>query len=119
MKGGPSIEVLLDLALEKGFNLIANQALDILKTQVFLYEADMERIERAYKKGNSIAEELLLSYSKAEFFTKLPDIPEKLKLLLMLLVLVIFQQIYFHLELMLILGQTENSMGNQYLIIIK
>ena len=38
----------------------------------------MERIEKAYKKGNSIAEELLLSYSKAEFFTKLPKIPEKI-----------------------------------------
>ena len=58
MKGGPSIEVLLDLALEKD-SIHANQALNILKTQVFLYEADMERIEKAYKKGNSIAEELL------------------------------------------------------------
>ena len=29
--------------------------------------------------GNSIAEELLLSYSKAEFFTKLPDIPEEIE----------------------------------------
>ena len=68
MKGGPSIEVLLDLALDEDSNY-ANQALDVLKTQVFLYEADMERIEKAYKKGNSIAKELLLSYSKAEFFT--------------------------------------------------
>ena len=64
MKGGPSIEVLLDLALEKESEL-AKKALDVLKTQVFLYEADMERIERAYKKGNSTAEELLLSYSKS------------------------------------------------------
>ncbi len=78
MKGGPSIEVLLDLALDKDSNH-AHQALNILKTQVFLYEADMERIEKAYKKGNSIAEELLLSYSKAEFFTKLPEIPEKIE----------------------------------------
>ena len=77
MKGGPSIEVLLDLALEKN-SIHKNQALNILKTQVFLYEADMKRIEKAYKKGNSIAEELLLSYSKAEFFTKLPEIPEKI-----------------------------------------
>ena len=74
MKGGPSIEVLLDLALEKN-SIHKNQALKILKKQVFLYEADMERIEKAYKKGNSIAEELLLSYSKAEFFSKLPEIP--------------------------------------------
>ena len=78
MKGGPSIEVLLDLALETDSNHV-NQALNVLKTQVFLYENDMERIEKAYKKGNSIAKELLISYSKAEFFTKLPDIPEKIE----------------------------------------
>ena len=39
----------------------------------------MERIEKAYKKGNSIAKELLISYSKAEFFTKLPEIPEEIE----------------------------------------
>ena len=78
MKGGPSIEVLLDLALEKN-SIHAIQALNILKTQVFLYESDMEKIEKAYKKGNSIAKELLLSYSKAEFFTKLPEIPEEIE----------------------------------------
>ena len=59
MKGGPSIEVLLDLALEKN-SIHTNQALNILKTQVFLYEADMERIE--FIKGNSIFKELLISY---------------------------------------------------------
>ncbi len=78
MKGGPSIEVLIDLALGKE-SVLANQALDVLKTQVFLYEADMKRIKRAYKKGNSIAKDLLISYSKAEFFTKLPKIPEKIE----------------------------------------
>ena len=36
MKGGPSIEVLLDLALAKE-SALAKQALDILKTQVFLF----------------------------------------------------------------------------------
>tara|TARA_S200000501_G_scaffold344561_1_gene356401 strand:+ start:206 stop:3004 length:2799 start_codon:yes stop_codon:yes gene_type:complete len=78
MKGGPSIKVLLDLALDKDSNHI-NQALNVLKTQVFLYEADMERIEKAYKKDNLIAKEILSSYSKAEFFTKLPDIPEEIE----------------------------------------
>ncbi|MFL3000363.1 MAG: bifunctional aconitate hydratase 2/2-methylisocitrate dehydratase [Cytophagales bacterium] len=78
MKGGPSIEVLLDLVLEKD-SIHANKALNILKTQVFLYETDMERIEKAYKKSNLIAEELLISYSKAEFFTKLPEIPEEIE----------------------------------------
>ena len=42
MKGGPSIEVLLNLALGEDA-AIAEQAADVLKTQVFLYEADTER----------------------------------------------------------------------------
>ena len=79
MKGGPSVEVLLDLALDNK-NIISKKASDILKTQVFLYEADMERLEKAYKNGNKIAEDLLKSYAKAEFFTSLPDIPEKIDL---------------------------------------
>ena len=40
----------------------------------------MERLEKAYKNGNKIAEDLLNSYAKAEFFTSLPDIPEKIDL---------------------------------------
>lgn len=77
MKGGPSVEVLLDLALADNAE-IAKEAATVLKTQVFLYEADMERIQSAYKAGNAIAKELLESYAKAEFFTKLPDVPEKI-----------------------------------------
>src|SRR6056300_1386030 len=42
MKGGPSIDVLLDLALGDDTG-IAAQAADVLKTQVYLYEADMAR----------------------------------------------------------------------------
>ncbi|MEM1223848.1 MAG: bifunctional aconitate hydratase 2/2-methylisocitrate dehydratase, partial [Verrucomicrobiota bacterium] len=75
MKGGPSVEVLLDLAL--GDNLpISEKAAAVLKTQVFLYEADTDRIEEAYKQGNKVAGEILQSYAKAEFFTKLPDVEE-------------------------------------------
>ena len=77
MKGGPSIEVLLDLALGNDANLAA-QASDVLKTQVFLYDADTARLEDAFKAGSSIAKELLESYAQAEFFTKLPDIAEKI-----------------------------------------
>ena len=78
MKGGPSIEVLIDLAL--GSNpLNAKEAANVLKTQVFLYESDMKRLEEAYKQGNLIAEEIIISYSKAEFFTMLPNIEEKIK----------------------------------------
>ncbi|WP_291136454.1 bifunctional aconitate hydratase 2/2-methylisocitrate dehydratase [Flavobacterium sp. UBA7663] len=78
MKGGPSIEVLLDLALGNDSN-IANQAADVLKTQVYLYDADMARIKDAFEKGNTVAKEILESYAKAEFFTKLPEIAEEIK----------------------------------------
>tara|TARA_B100001287_G_scaffold57524_2_gene45868 strand:- start:9282 stop:12059 length:2778 start_codon:yes stop_codon:yes gene_type:complete len=77
MKGGPSIEVLLDLALGND-ETISKQAAKILKTQVFLYEADTERLELAYKNGNIIAKEIIESYAKAEFFTKLPEIEEEI-----------------------------------------
>ncbi|HCL08016.1 MAG TPA: bifunctional aconitate hydratase 2/2-methylisocitrate dehydratase, partial [Flavobacteriaceae bacterium] len=50
------------------------------KTQVFLYEADTDRLEAAFKSGNAIAKAIIESYAKAEFFTKLPDLPEEIKL---------------------------------------
>ncbi|WP_159017747.1 bifunctional aconitate hydratase 2/2-methylisocitrate dehydratase [Algibacter sp. L3A6] len=79
MKGGPSIEVLLDLALGEDAAIAADAA-KVLKTQVFLYEADMALLENAFKAGNPIAKELLESYSQAEFFTKLPDVEEKIEI---------------------------------------
>lgn len=79
MKGGPSVEVLLDLALGDD-STIAAQAADVLKTQVFLYEADTSRLEAAFKAGNSVAKDILESYAQAEFFTKLPDIDEEIEL---------------------------------------
>ncbi|MFT7006863.1 MAG: aconitate hydratase 2/2-methylisocitrate dehydratase [Colwellia sp.] len=78
MKGGPSIEVLLDLALGENAALAA-QASEVLKTQVFLYDADTARLETAFKAGNSVAKDILESYAQAEFFTKLPDIAEKIE----------------------------------------
>ena len=78
MKGGPSVEVLLDLALGSDSS-IANEAAKVLKTQVFLYEADTERLEKAYKAGNEIAKELIESYAQAEFFTKLPEVEETIE----------------------------------------
>ena len=77
MKGGPSIEVLIDLALGKD-SKIAGQAAKILMEQIFLYEADIDRIREGYKNGNNIAREILTSYSKAEFFTNLPEIEEEI-----------------------------------------
>jgi len=78
MKGGPSIEVLLDLALGED-EAIAKEAAEVLKTQVFLYEADTARLEAAFKAGSPIAKDLIESYAKAEFFTKLPDVDEEIK----------------------------------------
>lgn len=78
MKGGTSMDVLIDLALGDNTD-ISEEAAKILKTQVFLYDADMQRLGDAYKAGNSIARELLESYAAAEFFTKLPDVQEEIK----------------------------------------
>ncbi|MDO6438450.1 bifunctional aconitate hydratase 2/2-methylisocitrate dehydratase [Cyclobacterium sp. 1_MG-2023] len=79
MKGGPSVKVLLDLALGDDVS-IAEEAAKVLKTQVFLYEADTDRLEKAFKEGNPIAKDILESYAKAEFFTELPELPEEIKL---------------------------------------
>ncbi|CAI8924348.1 bifunctional aconitate hydratase 2/2-methylisocitrate dehydratase [Chryseobacterium sp. IT-36CA2] len=78
MKGGPSIEVLLDLALGND-PAIAKAAAEVLKTQVFLYEADTNRLKEAFNSGNEFAKEIINSYAKAEFFTKLPEVAEEIK----------------------------------------
>ena len=78
MKGGPSIGVLLDLVLGENQS-VAKEAAEILKTQVFLYEADTERLQRAFSQGNEIARDIITSYAHAEFFTRLPDVPEKIQ----------------------------------------
>ena len=78
MKGGQSMEVLLNLALGDDRD-IAAQAAKVLKTQVFLYDADMEQLAAGYKAGNTVAKELLESYAAAEFFTKLPDVKEEIQ----------------------------------------
>ncbi|UWQ12730.1 bifunctional aconitate hydratase 2/2-methylisocitrate dehydratase (plasmid) [Aliiroseovarius crassostreae] len=78
MKGGPSVKVLLDLALGDDA-AVAAPAAEVLKTQVFLYEADTDRLEDAYKAGNAVAKDILESYAKAEFFTKLPEVEEEIK----------------------------------------
>lgn len=79
MKGGPSIEVLLDLALGSDDN-IAKSASQVLKTQVFLYEADTDRLQEAFAKGNPVAKDIIESYAKAEFFTKLPEVDEEIEI---------------------------------------
>jgi aconitate hydratase 2/2-methylisocitrate dehydratase len=78
MKGGPSVEVLLDLALSDNLS-IAQKSAEVLKTQVFLYNADTNRLKKAYIEGNIIAHDILKSYAQAEFFTSLPDIEEEIK----------------------------------------
>lgn len=78
MKGGPSVKVLLDLALGDDA-VLSEQAASVLKTQVFLYEADTDRLKDAHGSGNKVATDILESYAEAEFFTKLPDIDEEIK----------------------------------------
>ena len=79
MKGGPSIKVLIDLALSTD-SINSKKAAEVLKTQVFLYEADTARLISAYRDNNSIAEDILKSYSKAEFFTELPEIEDEIEI---------------------------------------
>ena len=57
MKGGPSVKVLLDLALGNK-KTIAIKAAEILKSQVFLYEADTERLEKSFNENNKLAKEI-------------------------------------------------------------
>ena len=78
MKGGPSVEVLLDLALGEDA-AIARASADVLKTQVFLYEADTDRLAEAHAAGSAIATEILESYANAEFFTQLPPVDEEIQ----------------------------------------
>jgi aconitate hydratase 2/2-methylisocitrate dehydratase len=79
MKGGPSIDALLDLALGTDAG-IAKEAGEVLKTQVFLYDADTARLKEALDNGNEIAKSVLESYAKAEFFTNLPAVDEEIKI---------------------------------------
>ena len=79
MKGGPSVKILIDLALENN-NSIAKKAANVLKTQVFLYDADTDRLKKAYINGNKVAKDILESYAKAEFFTQLPEIDEEINI---------------------------------------
>ena len=78
MKGGPSVEALLNLALGDDAD-VAKDAANVLKTQVFLYEADTNRLVTAYKTGSALAEDILKSYAQAEFFTNLPEIEEEIQ----------------------------------------
>ena len=61
MKGGPSVEVLLDLALGDDAAIAADAA-EVLKTQVFLYEADTDRLKEAFAAatGSSEARKMFL-----------------------------------------------------------
>jgi aconitate hydratase 2/2-methylisocitrate dehydratase len=79
MKGGPSIEVLLDLALGDD-SAIAKEAGEVLKTQVFLYEADTARLKSAFDQGHTVAKEVLESYARADFFTKMPEVEEEIQI---------------------------------------
>jgi aconitate hydratase 2 / 2-methylisocitrate dehydratase len=78
MKGGASINTLLNLALGEDPH-IATQAAAVLKTQVFLYDADAASLKAAFQAGNPVAKDILQSYAAAEFFTMLPPVPEEVQ----------------------------------------
>ncbi len=78
MKGGASINTLLNLALGENAD-IAQQSAAVLKTQVFLYDADAARLKAAFEAGNQVAKDILESYAAAEFFTQLPPVPEEVQ----------------------------------------
>ena len=78
MKGGPSVKALIDLVFDDN-QLIVKEAARCLKSQVFLYEADVSRLERAFKKSNEVVIDIFKSYAKAEFFTHLPEVPEEIE----------------------------------------
>jgi len=78
MKGGPSIKVLIDLVLGNNES-IAKEASETLKTQVFLYEADTNRLKEAFLNGHKLAKDIIISYANAEFFTRLPKLEEEIK----------------------------------------
>ena len=78
MKGGPSVQALIDLALGND-PIIAQEAANVLKTQVFLYDSDTERLKTAYEEGNMIAKEIIQSYANADFYKNLPDLEEEIK----------------------------------------
>ena len=77
MKGGPSIKVLLEIALGNEPTM-AKKAAEVLKTQVFLYDSDTSRLKEAYINGNAIAHELLESFARGEFFTSLPAVENEI-----------------------------------------
>lgn len=79
MKGGPSVKALIDLTLGDNAK-VASEAASVLKTQVFLYDADTVRLNDAYKRGHKLAEDVLKSYAKAEFFTNLPEVEKEIKI---------------------------------------
>ena len=78
MKGGPSIKVLLDIALGNNTSL-AQKASKILMSQVILYESDIKQVKVAFNQGNTIAKKIITSYANAEFFSNLPNIKEEIK----------------------------------------
>jgi aconitase B len=111
MKGGKSIEVLLDLALGNDEN-IAKQAAEVLKTQVFLYEADTTRLKEAFNIGNEIAKKFWKAMQKQNSSQNFLKLLKKLKWLLSSQVKEIFLPIYFLREIRHTQDQTANYTEN-------
>ena len=75
MKGGPSIEVLLDLALGSDSTLQRRRRL-CSKPKSSCTRLIQIAWRKAHKAGNAIATDIITSYANAEFFTQLPEVEE-------------------------------------------
>ena len=95
--------------------ILKGSAAEILKSQVFLYEADTDRLEEAYKGGSAVATDILESYAKAaDSSQNYHLLTKQFKSSPMSQLLVMYRQTCCHQEVMLIPDRTENYMGNVF-----
>ena len=94
MKGGPSVEVLLDLALSDDAS-VATPAAEVLKTQVFLYVLIQVALKRLIKRAMQSLKNFWKATQQLSFSLNCLTLQKKLKLSLILQVKAISQLIYF------------------------
>ena len=58
-------------------NSAIKKAANVLKKQVFLYDSDLERLQKAYKNSNTTAKDILTSFLRLNFFLIFQILKEK------------------------------------------
>ena len=58
-------------------NSAIKKAANVLKKQVFLYDSDLERLQKAYKNSNTTAKDILTSFLRLNFFLIFQRLKEK------------------------------------------